>query len=174
MSKRIRITGTTVGLNVDTVELYHTSVIPANRIGTGSYTREELQAGIDVDVDDSAEVFFAYANTGTCLGASGSVTNTDKFNSFTYEFSTSGNSNDVNKGSVQEISPNMGSATLNFERRVNWNNVNMLQVEASPGYGISFDGWSNGSPGTPYVSTFTILTVQSGSHSSLNYYANFS
>ena len=154
MSKRVRLVGNSLGQDLTTVSIYHTSVTASNLL-TASLTASALPFGVEFIVDDTATVFIARADDGKCLNYSASfeiASTAGNTRVFTVTSNTS--------GSVEATAPIVVPATSgSFVQAVNYDIYSTFTIEAAPTYPFTFDGWYDSISGGTQVSTTNPLSI---------------
>ena len=157
MSRRVTITAQELGGDIQTVDLYHTSVTGSNLI-TGSVSRLHLFQGATVTVPDDATIFLAQATAGVgpCHPQSGSFTvakHRPNVRFFTVEAGTG--------GQVEQTAPFTTAPTNAFSQSVNYNLYTSFNINASTTYPYEFDGWytASGASAGALISTDNPLSI---------------
>ena len=143
MSKLVNLTSTLLGADVSTVSIYHTSITASNLISASIDKNLLTGSGISFVVEDNITDFYAYADSGSCLGFSGSVTaSVYSPNTRYFTFFTSGS---VDEGSSIEMSSpfTIVPTTSSFTASVNFLTYASAKVEANSGTypQDTFQGW---------------------------------
>ena len=167
MSKNVRIKESgSLGFDLHTVELYHTSIDPGNLITTVSASALTGSGILLENVPDSYTQFFAKAATGVCLGTTGSIPTIGMANENTRWF-------DINaSGSVMTVSstyPVAVGPTGSFESKHNFNKYPTFIISAAstdPDY--TFQGWYDAETSGTLLSSDNPYTIYSGSHTGSN------
>ena len=143
MSKLVNLTATILGVDVTTVSIYHTSVTASNLISSSIDKNLLTGSGISFVVEDNITDFYAYSDSGSCLGTSGSVTaSVYSPNTRYFTFTTSGSVDEG--GSIEMVSPfTIGPTTSSFTAAVNFLTYASATVEANSGTypNDTFLGW---------------------------------
>ena len=155
MSRRVTITAQELGGDIQTVDLYHTSVTGSNLI-TGSVSRLHLFQGVTVTVPDDATTFLAQstAGAGPCHPETGSFTvarHRPNVRFFTVE--------SLGNGQVEETAPFTVAPTTSFSQSVNYNLYTSFNINASSTYPYEFDGWYEDSGATTLISNDNPLSI---------------
>ena len=161
MSKLVNLTATTLGSDVSTVSIYHTSVTASNLISSSISKNLLTGSGINFEVADNITTFFAYADSGSCLGFSGSVTASVYSPNTRYlSFLTSGS---VDEGaSLDMTSPfTIGPTTSSFSSSVNFLTYASATVDANSGTypQDTFQGWYYSATSSNAFFTGSTLTL---------------
>ena len=143
MSKLVNLTSTLLGADVSTVSIYHTSITASNLISASINKNLLTGSGINFVVEDNITDFYAYADSGSCLGFSGSVTaSVYSPNTRYFTFFTSGSVDEG--GSIEMSSPfTIVPTTSSFTASVNFLTYASATVEANSGTypQDTFQGW---------------------------------
>ena len=161
MSKLVNLTATTLGTDVSTVSIYHTSVTASNLISSSISKNLLTGSGINFEVADNITTFFAYADSGSCLGFSGSVTASVYSPNTRYlSFLTSGS---VDEGaSIDMTSPfTIGPTTSSFTASVNFLTYASTTIDANSGTypQDTFQGWYYSATSSNAFFTGSTLTL---------------
>jgi hypothetical protein len=141
--KKVRIQATDLGEDILTLDVYHTAITGSNLL-SGSVSKAQMLAGIDVFVDDNVTTFIAQstAGPGPCHPASGSITvapYNPNVRFFEVGLAHPG-------GTVQQISPFSGPATAaGFSQSVDYRIYTTFTIQANATYPWTFQGWYTGS-----------------------------
>lgn len=184
MPRKYTLTASSLGVDTDIVDIYHTSVTAGNLI-TSSISASSLLTGVDLIVDDSATTFIVVNASSPCSGSSGSVTSTvyspstrffDLIVADTNESATSSGT-----GSVSIISPvAAGPSSTTLSQTVDFDSYSTFTAAASPATDYEFTGWYTSSltSSGALISTNTTLNITENAYThSLredNFYAVFS
>lgn len=160
MSKLVKLTGIQVGGDINTVDIYHTSISPSNLISSSVSASLLTSTGITFEVEDNITTFLAFVSGGVCFGTSGSVT-ASVYNRNTRFFNI--HSTD-DAATVSIVYPTAdGPTTGTLTQTVNFNTYStfVISADATPGYPdvTSFDGWYDSATGGNLISTNNPLTI---------------
>lgn len=168
MSKNVRIKESgSLGFDLNSVEIYHTSIDPANLITTVSASALTGSGILLQNIPDNYVQFFAKASDGVCLGTTSSINTIGKANENTRWFTIYSSSS---LSTVELIHPTtIAATTSSFEYRNNFNENSFIIIQASPVYPeTAFDGWYNSETGGDLLSSDVEYTIYSGSHTGSN------
>jgi len=143
MSKLVKLTGIELGGDIDTVEIYHTSITASNLISSSVSASVLTGSGVTFVVEDSVTEFFCYVSGGACLGTTGSIT-ASVYSPSTRYFTFGVSGSNIDTGSVEMISPfSIGPTQTTFTASVNFNTYASATVEAYAGTypNDTFVGW---------------------------------
>ena len=161
MSKLVNLTSTLLGADVSTVSIYHTSITASNLISASIDKNLLTGSGITFEVEDNVTEFYAYADSGSCLGFSGSVAaSVYSPNTRHFTFYTSGSVDEG--GSIEMISPfTIGPTTSSFTASVNFLTFATATVEANSGTypQDTFLGWYYSTTSSAAFFTGSTLTL---------------
>ena len=142
MSKLIHLIATQLGGDIETVDVYHTSITPSNLLSSSVSAALLTGSGITFEVDDNVTSFYGYVSGGLCLGSSGSVTaSLYTPNTRYFTFYTSGSDEG---GTIEMSYPFSIAATENsFTASVNFITYTNAVVEATEATypNDQFQGW---------------------------------
>ena len=178
MAKSIRIYAQTVGGDITSMSLYHTSINASNLIASGVSPAQLTGSGVTATVPDSATLFWAkVTDSGSCNNVSSSFTNT-LFQPNKRYFNII-NSSSVGPNTVSIISPTAaGPSTGSIEQTVDFLNNSSLICRADfsyPDY-TAFKGWfsSEVSSSATFISSDNPLTITNSTFTgSDSFYAHF-
>lgn len=163
MPKQIKLTATGIGADVTLVDIYHTAVLTGSNLISASINPDILTgSGITFTVADDVTSFWAYSPTGSCFGASGSVTASVYTPNTRYlSFNASGSNEN---GTIEMDSPfTITATTSSFTASVNFNVYTQATVTAtSHTYpDDQFQGWyySNTSSAAFFTGSTLTLTL---------------
>lgn len=154
MSKIVKLTGLQLGGDIETVDIYHTSITGSNLISSSVSASLLISPGITFEVEDNITTFLAYVSGGLCFGTSGSVTasvyspNTRYFN-----FYISG-TNDQGAEIEMTYPFSIGPTNTSFSASVNFSIYPNATVEVSEAVypNDQFKGWFYGpNMSTPFL-----------------------
>ena len=176
MSKLVKLTATTLGSDVSTVSIYHTSVTASNLISSSIDKNLLTGSGITFEVADNITTFYAYADSGSCVGFSGSVTaSAYSPNTRYFEFFTSGSVDEG--GSIDMTSPfTIGPTTSSFTANVNFLTYASTTIDANSGTypQDTFQGWYySATSSTPFFTGSTLTLTNTTFTGSDDIYAYF-
>ena len=175
MPKKVRIVGTSIGGDISTLDLYHTSITASNLITSSISASVMTGSGFIAEVPDSATIFYAYVSGGLCLGTTSSVTASaysPATRYFTVYTSGSDEGSTVEMISPFSIGPTETSFTASFNTAVYSSAT--LQANQATYPDDQFVGWYYSSTSSAAFFTGSTLTLTSGSYTgSNNFYAFF-
>mgnify|MGYP001305750131 CR=1 FL=1 len=165
MSKQIKLYANSIGGDIHTMSLFHTSVNASNLLVTG-VTPTQLNTGVTVTVADSVTKFFAkVTDSGSCNNTTSSFTNTlFQPNKRYFNVANSGSSQTPvsNNNTVQINYPVVAGPTSgSLEQTVSFIDHASFIIEANfvyPDY-TSFLGWYTDETGGTLISTNNPLTI---------------
>ena len=161
MPKQIKLTATGIGADVTLVDIYHTAVLTGSNLISSSINPDILTgSGLTFTVADDVTSFWAYSPTGSCFGASGSVTASVYTPNTRYlSFNASGS----NENGTREMdSPfTITATTSSFTASVNFIDYAYASVQANePTYPTDqFQGWYYSNDRSNAFSTSPTLTL---------------
>lgn len=175
MPKLVKLVGTEIGGDIDTVDIYHTSITSSNLISSSVSASLLTGSGVTFEVADSVTTFYAYVSGGLCLGASGSVTASVYSPNTRYlSFDVSGSDHDV--GTIEMVSPfSIGPTASAFTASVNFNTYATATIEAQGGTYPNdvFTGWYYSGSSTAFSTNSTLTLTLSTFTGSDDIYAYF-
>lgn len=178
MSKRVFINATTVGRDVSSLDLYHTSITASNLI-TSSISKDDLLSGSTYTVDDNITEFIAVCSDGDiCQGETGSLTITPYNPNIRYfDIHSTDDEATVEITYPVQAGPSTGtlSQTVDFRTYPSF----IIEADAVPAYPeiSTFVGWYDAPSSGNLISTNNPLTITQTSFTSSrgdNFYAIFS
>ena len=131
MPKQIKLTATGIGADVTLVDIYHTAVLTGSNLISSSINPDILTgSGLTFTVADDVTSFWAYSPTGSCFGASGSVTASVYTPNTRYlSFNASGSNEN---GTIEMDSPfTITATTSSFTASVNFNIYTQATITAT-------------------------------------------
>lgn len=174
MSKQVKLTGLQIGGDINTVDIYHTSITPGNLISSSVSASLLTGSGVTFTVEDDVTTFLAFVSGGVCFGTSGSVTaSVYSPNTRYFEFSISGSN--VDAGTIEMISPFSINPTQSpFTASVNFLDYASATVKATPGTypNDTFVGWYYSGSST-LITTNTTLTLTLSTHTTSDDFVAF-
>tara|TARA_B100001559_G_C16474208_1_gene610537 strand:+ start:360 stop:896 length:537 start_codon:yes stop_codon:yes gene_type:complete len=160
MSKIVKLNAVSIGGDIDVVDIYHTSITGSNLISSSVTPAQLTGSGLLFEVADDVTTFWAYAPTGSCFGASGSVTaSVYSPNTRYFTFFASGSNEE---GTIEMSSPTtINATTSSFTASVNFNDFASATVVAtSHTYpDDQFQGWYYSSTSSAAFATGSTLTL---------------
>ena len=175
MSKRVRLYAQTVGGDITSMSLYHTTFAEENKLAENISPSTLQNEGVIVTVPDGVNTFWSrVTDSGSCRNVTSSFTNT-LFNPSKRYFTVANSGSLTN--TVQINSPvAAGPTTSSVSQTVDFDNVSSMIIQASfvyPDY-TAFNGWYTNETGGTLISTDNPLTVTRNTHtSSDNFWARF-
>lgn len=160
MSKSIKLYAQSIGGDILSMSLYHTTIAPSNLLAENITPAQLTGSGVVVQVDDDVTTFWALvSDDGQCTQVSSSFdTNIFRPNKRYFNVANSGSLTNT----VQIIAPvAAGPTTSSLEQTVNFINHSSFIIEASyvyPDY-TAFLGWYDSEVGGNLISTNNPLTV---------------
>ena len=160
MSKTIRIKANTAGGDISTVNLYHTSIIPANLLATDVTVGTLTGSGVLVTVDDDVTTFLTQVTDAGLCNAETSSLSSDYLepNKRYFQVINSGsigNTVQINYPTATDPTTSSVSQTVDFQ---NYASFVILGTYSYPDY-TSFEGWYDTEHGGTLISTNNPLTV---------------
>ena len=168
MSRRLRLHSRFTGEDVTDVEIFHTTASAENKLAD-NVSPSSLLAGVEVDAPDDATLFFARVKGGVCALVTGSITvqNNDVTKRF-FTFRSADQSGDTShfdnatyivrvntlEDPLATFGGNEGPASTVVAH--NYEEGDIVTVEASPVYPNTFFGYFSGST---QIESETILTI---------------
>ena len=175
MSKRVRLYANTVGGDIASMSLYHTTIAESNKLAENISPETLQNEGVTVTVPDGVNTFWSkVTDSGSCNNVTSSFTNT-LFNPSKRYFTVANSGSLTN--TVQINSPiAAGPTTSSVSQTVDYDNVSSMIIQANfvyPDY-TAFNGWFTQETGGTLISTDNPLTVTRTTHtSSDNFWARF-
>lgn len=175
MSKVIRIKETgSLGFDLSAIEIYHTSITASNLLTTVTASIFDDPEGILVtDIPDDYTTFFGKCISGPCNGTTQSlaVISNAQPSTIYYQVYAGGS-----LSSVSAITPvTVPSTTGSFIEGINFNDVPLFTISASPVDTEIFDGWYTQESGGTQLSTNSSLSITEGDFpGTTELYAQFS
>ena len=158
MSKQVKLTGLQIGGDINTVDIYHTSISPGNLISASVSASLFTGSGVTFTVDDNVTTFLAFVSGGLCFGTSGSITaSVYSPNTRYFSFGISGSNVDI--ATIQMITPfSIGPTQSTFTSSVNFTEYASATVQANEdGYpNDEFIGWYYSGSSTQVSSSPTL------------------
>ena len=160
MSKSIKLYANSIGGDIASMSLYHTSIAPANLLAENVTPAQLTGSGVTVQVADGISTFWALvSDSGDCTQVSASFSNAlFQPNKRYFNVANSGSLTNT----VQINAPvAAGPTTSSLEQTVNFVNNSAFIIEASyvyPDY-TAFLGWYDSETGGNLISTNNPLTI---------------
>jgi hypothetical protein len=165
MSKSIRLYANTIGGDITSMSLYHSTIAAPNLIAEDISPATLSGVGVTVTVPDGVNTFWAkVTDSGSCANVTSSFSNT-LFNPSKRYFTVANSGSLTN--TVQINSPiAAGPTTGSVYQTVDFDNVSSMIIQASfvyPDY-TAFKGWYTEETGGTLISTDNPLTVTRFTH----------
>ena len=160
MPKVIRLQTTSLGGDIDSVDIYHTSITASNLISASVSSSLLTGSGATFVVDDNVNTFWAHVSGGLCAETTSSITASAYSPNTRYlTFYTSGSDEG---GSIEMIYPNaIAATTSSFTASVNFIDFAYASIQANePTYpDDQFQGWYYSNDRSNAFSTSPTLTL---------------
>ena len=158
MGKLIKLVGTELGGDIDTLDIYHTSITPSNLISASVSASVFTSSGVTFEVDDSVTDFYAFVSGGLCANSSGSITSSVyTLGTRYFTFNVSGSDHDV--GTIEMLTPfSIGPTASLITASVNFNTYATATIEAVGGTYPNdvFQGWYYSGQSTAFYTGSTL------------------
>ena len=160
MSKKVFINGVTIGRDVTSLDIYHTSVTASNLL-TSSISKEDLLLGSSFIVDDDVNKFIAVCSDGdVCQDETGSIT----FSTYNPNIRFFNVHSTDTEATVEITYPvAAGPTTGSLAQTVDFRTYSSFIIEADtvPAYPrlTGFDGWYDAASSGNLISTDNPLTI---------------
>lgn len=158
MSRKFRLKGVDLGADLQNLEIYHTSIDPSNLLIASITASVLASTGVEVEVDDDVNSFYAKCLDGDCENRTGSLV-IDYYVPNTRFFTVVSDG----EGYISSILPEAkGPVTSSFDINVNYSVDSLLVLEADNSYypGYEFQGWYNDVSGSgDLISTNTQISI---------------
>lgn len=160
MGKVIRLNTTSLGGDIESVDIYHTSITGSNLISASVPAPLLTGSGVTFVVEDDVNTFWAYVSGGVCNETTSSVTaSAYSPNTRYFTFYTSGSDEG---GSIEMTYPTaIAATTSSFTASVNFIDYAYASVQANePTYPTDqFQGWYYSNDRSNAFSTSPTLTL---------------
>jgi len=171
--KKIKLTATSVGGELTTVNIYHTSASAENLITASVQASKLLTPGFDLIVSESVGTIIVQGDVGTvCNNITSSVVVAFPQTKRYFDVYSDGT------GTVQINAPTSAGPTIgSLAQTVDFAIYSTFVIEGTAPYGYTFDGWYNGPEGSGagLLSTDNPLTITQTTYTGSDaFYGHFS
>ena len=176
MSKIVKIVATELGADIQSVDIYHTSITASNLISSSVTASVITTTGVTFEVEDNVTEFLAFCSGGACFGTSGSIS-VSVYSPTTRHFHIITSGSDEG-GSVSMTYPyTIGPTTSSFTASVNYSLYTTATIVATGQTypDDQFRGWYySTNRNTPFSTSATLTLTDSTYTTSDTIYAFFS
>ena len=154
--KKIKLTASSVGGDLTTVSIFHTSASAENLITASIDPSILLSTGLTLIVSESVGTIIVQGDAGVCTNVTSSVVVSYPQTKRYFDVYSDGT------GTVQINAPtSAGPTTGSLAQTVDFAVYSTFVIEGAAPYGYTFDGWYNGPEGSGagLLSTDNPLTV---------------
>ena len=177
MPRRVNVKASFLGGDVSDINIYHTTA-SAGYLLASNVTTSSLLSGVNVDAPDSASVFLARVVGGVCALATGSVIvrnnePTLRFFDLIIRDQDGAHEDPANgtfEASTGKAAITVGATPPSSSLSVDYADINLLTLTATPTYPNVFHGWYTGSSNGSLLSTNATLSIGQNDYTGSNSY----